>query len=99
VLTGDWGRSIQLKMEVLPLVMDRFGATLILTITSALFAIVTGVAVGIVSAYKKYSFIDRALMIMILVGFCLPVFWLGILLQIIFGLQLNWLPISGMYSP
>lgn len=99
VLTGDWGRSIQLKMEVLPLVVNRFGATLILTFTSALFAVVTGVGVGIVSAYKKYSFIDRSLMILILIGFCLPVFWLGILLQIVFGLELNWLPISGMYSP
>lgn len=99
VLAGDWGRSIQLKMEVLPLVVERFGATLILTFTSALFAIVTGVGFGIISAYKKYSFIDRSLMILILVGFCLPVFWLGILLQIVFGLQLNWLPISGMYSP
>ncbi|MGI2329070.1 ABC transporter permease [Planococcus sp. YIM B11945] len=98
-LTGDWGRSIQLKVDVFPLVLNRFGATLLLTLTGAVFAIVTGIAVGIVSAYKKYSFIDRSLMILILVGFCLPVFWLGILLQIVFGLNLNVLPISGMYSP
>ncbi|MBS4196183.1 ABC transporter permease [Lederbergia citri] len=99
VLTGDWGRSIQMKMDVLPLVIDRFNATLILTIFSALFAAVIGIGVGIISAYKKYSWIDRGLMFFVLVGFCLPVFWLGIILQIIFGLKLDLFPISGMYSP
>ncbi|MBS4201017.1 ABC transporter permease [Bacillus sp. FJAT-49732] len=99
VFTGDWGRSIQMKMDVLPLVIDRFNATLILTISSALFAAVIGIGVGIISAYKKYSWIDRGLMFFVLVGFCLPVFWLGIILQIIFGLKLELFPISGMYSP
>lgn len=99
VLVGDWGKSIQLKIDVLPLVVERFKATLILTFSSALIAIVSGVGIGIISAYKKYSFLDRFLMIFILIGFCLPVFWLGILLQIFFGLELNWLPISGMNTP
>lgn len=99
VVTGDWGRSIQMKMEVLPLVWDRFGATLILTIASAGLAAISGVLFGVIAATKKYSFIDRFLMIIMLVGFCMPVFWLGILLQIQFGLKWNWLPISGMYPP
>ncbi|MCM3160611.1 MULTISPECIES: ABC transporter permease [Bacillaceae] len=99
VLTGDWGRSLQMKMEVLPLVMDRFNATLILTFFSAILAAVIGIGVGIVSAYRKYSWIDRGLMLFVLFGFCLPVFWLGLILQIIFGLKLNILPMSGMYSP
>lgn len=99
VLTGDWGRSIQMKMEVLPLVSDRFMATLILTLTSTLFATVIGIGVGIISAYKRYSWVDRSLMLFVLAGFCLPVFWLGIILQIFFGLNLEWFPISGMYSP
>ncbi|WP_346728958.1 ABC transporter permease [Lederbergia citrea] len=99
VFTGDWGRSIQMKMDVLPLVVDRFSATLILTVCSALIAAVVGIGVGIISAYKKYSWIDRGLMLFVLVGFCLPVFWLGIIMQIIFGLKLDLFPISGMYSP
>ncbi|KYG91272.1 MULTISPECIES: ABC transporter permease [Metasolibacillus] len=99
IFLGDWGRSIQLKMDVFPLVVERFKATLLLTLSSAFLAIVSGVVIGIISAYKKYTFIDRTLMIMILIGFCLPVFWLGILLQILFGLELNLLPISGMNSP
>ncbi len=99
VLKGDWGRSIQMKMEVLPLVMDRFKATMILALSSALIAIVIGIGVGVVSAYKQYGFLDRSLMLFVLIGFCLPVFWLGIILQLFFGLKLEWLPISGMYSP
>lgn len=99
VLSGDWGRSIQMKMDVLPLVVDRFSATLLLTISSALIAAVIGITVGIISAYKRYSWIDRGLMLFVLIGFCLPVFWLGIILQIVFGLKLELFPISGMYSP
>lgn len=99
VLTGDWGRSLQLKMEVLPLVSDRFGATLLLTLCSILIATAIGIGSGIISAYKKFSWTDRSLMLFVLVGFCLPVFWLGIILQIVFGLKLQLFPISGMYSP
>lgn len=99
VLQGDWGRSIQLKREVLPFVLTRFGATIILTLFAALLAISIGLLAGIVSATKQYSVFDRTAMIAALVGFCLPVFWLGIMLQYVFGLKLGWLPVSGMHSP
>ncbi|MBO8127367.1 MAG: ABC transporter permease [Firmicutes bacterium] len=99
ILTGDWGRSLQLKREVLPLVLDRFKATAILTMTSIIIATVIGVISGTVSATKQYSWLDRLGMLISLVGFCLPVFWLGILLQLFFGLKLEWLPMTGMYSP
>lgn len=99
VIRGDWGRSIQMKMEVLPLVMERFKATMILALFSSLIAIVVGVSFGVISAYRQYSFLDRSLMLFVLVGFCLPVFWLGIILQLVFGLKLDLFPISGMYSP
>ncbi len=99
VLKGDWGRSIQLKREVLPLVLTRFKATAILTLFASLIAIVFGLLAGIVSAARQYSFWDRFLMITAMVGFCLPVFWLGLILQLYFGLRLKWLPVSGMYPP
>lgn len=99
VLQGDWGRSIQLKREVLPLVINRFQATAILTLFSAFIAITFGTFAGIISSTKQYSFWDRFLMIIALAGFCLPVFWLGLMLQMIFGLRLGWLPVSGMHSP
>ena len=96
VLKGDWGRSIQLKREVLPLVLTRFKATATLAVFAGIIAITFGVLAGIVSATKQYSLWDRLLMFLALVGFCLPVFWLGLILQVIFGLKLNWLPVSGM---
>ncbi|HHW40279.1 MAG TPA: ABC transporter permease [Syntrophomonadaceae bacterium] len=99
VLTGDWGRSIQLRRAVLPLVWTRFQATALLTVFAALIAIIFGMFAGIVSATKQYSIWDRLLMFLALVGFCLPVFWLGLIMQIIFGLKLGWLPVSGMHSP
>lgn len=99
VLTGDWGRSIQLRRAVLPLVWMRFQATAILTVFAALIAIIFGMFAGIISATKQYSIWDRLLMFLALVGFCLPVFWLGLIMQIIFGLKLGWLPVSGMHSP
>ncbi len=99
VLKGDWGRSIQHKREVLPLVLTRFKATAILTAFAALIAVSFGLLAGIVSATKQYSLWDRLLMFMALIGFCLPVFWLGLILQVIFGLKLGWLPVSGMYPP
>ncbi|NMD42231.1 MAG: ABC transporter permease [Firmicutes bacterium] len=99
ILKGDWGRSIQLKREVLPLVLTRFKATAILTLFAAFISVTFGLLAGIVSATKQYSFWDRLLMFIALIGFCLPVFWLGLIMQIIFGLKLNWLPVSGMYPP
>ena len=99
VLQGDWGRSIQMKREVLPLVAGRFLNTLILTFFAALLAISVGLFAGIVSATRQYSVFDRVSMVGALVGFCLPVFWLGIILQFVFGLKLNMLPVSGMHSP
>jgi peptide/nickel transport system permease protein len=99
ILTGDWGRSIQLRREVLPLVLKRFQATAALTLFAAIIAIVFGMFTGIISATKQYSVWDRLLMFLALVGFCLPLFWLGLILQIVFGLQLGWLPVSGIHTP
>jgi peptide/nickel transport system permease protein len=99
VLQGDWGRSIQLKREVLPLILMRFQATAYLTLCSALLAILLGIPIGIISATRQYSLLDRVSMIGILLGFSMPVFWLGIILQLFFSLYLGILPVSGMQSP
>ena len=99
VLQGDWGRSIQLKREVLPLLLQRFQATIYLTLSSAFLAVLFGIPVGIISATRQYSLLDRSSMIAVLVGFSMPVFWLGIILQIVFSVWLGILPVSGMQSP
>jgi peptide/nickel transport system permease protein len=99
ILTGDWGRSIQLRREVLPLIFTRFQATAALTLFAASIAIIFGMFAGIISAIKQYSVWDRLLMFLALVGFCLPVFWLGLIFQVVFGLRLGWLPVSGIHTP
>jgi ABC-type dipeptide/oligopeptide/nickel transport system permease component len=99
VLQGDWGRSIQMKREVLPLLLQRFQATAFLTLLATFIAVVLGILVGITSATRQYSWWDRISMIGVLVGFSIPVFWLGIVLQILFAVVLGWLPVSGMQSP
>ena len=99
VVQGDWGRSIQLKREVLPFILERFRNSAYLMILAVLLACSVGVPAGIISAIRQYKLDDRIAMILVLIGFSTPIFWLGIMLQLIFGLKLGLLPVSGMYSP
>jgi peptide/nickel transport system permease protein len=99
VVQGDWGRSIQLKREVLPFVLDRFRNSAYLMLLAVLLACSVGIPVGVLSAVRQYKLDDRVAMILVLMGFSTPIFWLGIILQIIFGLKLGILPVSGMQSP
>jgi len=99
VLQGDLGRSIPLGREVLPEVLVRFKATLILTGGALLVALVMGVPAGIVSATRQYTWLDRLSMGIAVTGVSLPVFWTGIMLIIVFSLRLRWLPSAGMFSP
>jgi peptide/nickel transport system permease protein len=99
VLSGDWGRSIQLKREVLPYLIGRFQNSAYLVLLALALACTAGVPAGIISAIRQYSLGDRISMVMVLMGFSTPVFWLGIILQIVFGLLLGILPVSGIQSP
>jgi ABC-type dipeptide/oligopeptide/nickel transport system permease component len=99
VLQGDWGRSIQLKREVLPFILDRFRNSVYLMVAAMLLACLVGVPAGILSAVRQYSWGDRMAMVGVLVGFSVPIFWLGIIMQIVFGLNLGLLPVSGLQSP
>jgi peptide/nickel transport system permease protein len=99
VVSGDWGRSIQLKREVLPYIAGRFQNSAYLMLLALAIACVAGVPAGIISAIRQYSLGDRVSMVLVLMGFSTPVFWLGIILQIVFGLLLGILPVSGIQSP
>lgn len=99
VVTGDWGRSIQLKTAVLPLVWTHFKATLILSAAAMLFAAGSGILMGVLSAVHSGKLLDRAAIVTTLVGYSLPAFFLGLLLQLAFGLWLGWFPVTGMYQP
>ena len=95
VLHGDLGRSITSHEEVGKEIADRLPNTIELAIGAMIFAIIIGVFAGIISATKQYSITDYTCMGIALFGISMPVFWLGIMLMMIFGVFLGWLPIGG----
>jgi peptide/nickel transport system permease protein len=99
VARGDLGRSIWMKRPVLGEVLGRFKATLILTGAALVLSTAGGLALGIASAVRPNSPLDRLSAVASLFGASMPVFWLGIVLMVIFALWLGWLPASGMFAP
>jgi len=95
VLKGDLGRSIVTNERIAKEILDRFPATVELTFFSMFIAIAVGAFAGIVSASKQYSALDYTTMGVALFGVSMPVFWLGVMLMMVFGVFLRWLPISG----
>ncbi len=95
VLHGDMGRSIVSNEYVTKEILDRFPGTVELSLFAMLIAVAVGSLAGIISASKQYSFLDYSTMGVALFGVSMPVFWLGIMLMMIFGVFLRWLPISG----
>ena len=95
VVKGDLGRSIITNDLVINEISSRFPNTIELTIAAMLFAILIGGFAGIISASKQYSVTDYTVMGVALFGISMPVFWLGIILMMIFGVILGWLPIGG----
>ncbi|MFC3285468.1 ABC transporter permease [Litchfieldella rifensis] len=98
ILQGDFGRSYTLNRPVLDEVLERFGATLILAGTSLVICVVIGAIAGIVSAVRQYGWTDRIITLLVLVGISVPAFWLGMLMIMLFAVELRWLPVSGMYA-
>ena len=99
VARGDLGRSLWMRRPVLGEVLVRLKATLILTGTALVLSSLGGVALGILSATRPNSWLDRTSAVASLFGASMPVFWLGIVLMVVFSLTLGWLPASGMYAP
>jgi peptide/nickel transport system permease protein len=98
ILHGDLGRSYSLNRPVLDEVVERFGATLILSVTAFALCTVWGVLAGIISAIRQNGWADRIITVLVLFGISVPSFWLGLLLILLFAVYLHWLPASGMYE-
>ncbi len=99
VLHGDFGTSYKLRRDVSVLLRTSFGPTLALTLASLLIAWSIGVPSGIIAATRPYSAADNAVTFLALLGVSIPIFWLGLLMQMVFGWKLGWLPISGFKGP
>jgi len=94
-LKGDFGRSVRTGDSVLKEIFYRFPNTFELSLFAMIIATVVGVFAGVISAVRRKSFWDYLTMTMALFGVSMPVFWLGIMLMLIFGIWLHILPISG----
>ncbi len=94
-LTGDLGRSHWTRRDVATDLREKFLNTLQLATASMFLATIVGVTSGIISATKPYSPFDYVSMLVSLGGVSIPPFWLGLMLMLLFGVILGWLPISG----
>lgn len=97
-LQGDLGQSIVLRRSVLGEVLDRFGNTALLAGTAMLISFTLGIALGVISAVRRGSSIDRLVILAATGGLSLPSFWFGLMLIILFSVRLGWLPGTGMTS-
>jgi ABC-type dipeptide/oligopeptide/nickel transport system permease component len=95
LLVGDLGRSMRYRRPVLELVLERLPATIELAGVAAILAVLVAVPAGIVSAIKRDSLYDNAFMFLSVFAQSVPIFWLGIVMILVFSVQLHWLPTSG----
>lgn len=95
VVRGDLGSSILNGYPVLDLIWLKFRATLELTIGATLVALLISFPLGILSAVRRGGWIERSTSVFVSMAYAIPTFWLGILLVILFSLQLQWFPPSG----
>lgn len=98
LLHGDMGRSYALNRPVADEVFERFGATLVLAGSALLLCSVLGLIAGIAAAVRQFGWTDRVVTFLVLIGISTPSFWLGLLLIMLFAVQLRWLPASGMFA-
>lgn len=98
IVKGDFGKSYHYNQPVMSLILERFPNTVILTVISLLIATLVAIPIGILSATRQYSIFDYIAMVFALVGVSMPIFWLGLMLVLVFSVNLGWLPSFGMGS-
>ena len=94
-LRGDLGLSFSAARPVADMILERLPATLELMLTSFIVAAVLALCLGIYSALHRYTFLDFTLTGFSFLGIAMPVFWFGLILQLVFAVKLGWLPVAG----
>jgi peptide/nickel transport system permease protein len=95
VLRGDFGESFFFKKQVADLIVERFEPTLALATCTLVLAVLTAVPLGVLAAWRRGTWIDRAVMGLSVLGFSVPVFVIGYVLIYLVAIQLGWLPVQG----
>ena len=98
LVSGDLGVSIRTRQRVLEELLRRYSATLELMVVALSFTIVVGISLGVISATRKDSIFDHIIRTVSISGVAMPVFWLGMILQLIFFSKFNLLPLHGRIS-
>jgi peptide/nickel transport system permease protein len=99
VVHGDLGRSLRDGRQAVDIVLERLPKTLELGFCALALALVLGIPAGAIAALNRGTLIDRILMLVSVLGYSLPTFFLGVLLILLFSLTLRWLPSSGTGTP
>lgn len=99
IFTGNWGVSVHTHQLVLSDIAHRLPASLELVVAAILIALILGVPLGLVSAYRRGRLADQALRTTAVFGVSMPVFWLALVLQMVFFRKLHLLPVAGEYDP
>jgi peptide/nickel transport system permease protein len=95
----DFGNSFSPdNRKVVDKIKERIPVTLMINVLSLLLILVVAIPIGVISATHKDSLFDKFTTVFVFVGFAIPTFWLALLLMILFGVKLGWLPISGLKS-
>ena len=98
VVHQDLGTSYSTQRPVLDEIMNVFPNTVQLAVAAMVIAVILGIFLGIISAVKQNSLLDNIVMVLALIGTSAPIFWIGILMILLFSVQLGWLPPSGFGS-
>jgi peptide/nickel transport system permease protein len=93
---GDFGDSIRTRQPVIWEIGQALPVTIELSLAALAFAIVVGLAIGVLTARRPHSALDTGTMVFVLIGVSMPIFWTGILLLLVFGGMLGWLPLGGI---
>ena len=96
---GDFGRSFRSYTPVSDLYLSRIGATALLASVATLLSLIIGLPLGIVAAYQRGRMDDRVGQIVVALGGSMPGFWIGLLLILVFAVELHWLPAFGSPTP
>jgi peptide/nickel transport system permease protein len=96
LLQGDFGESVRYREPVMPLIMQRVPATLKLTFAAILVTLLIAIPAGIIAALKRNTILDSGTMFLAMIGQCMPNFWFGLMLIVLFGVTWRILPPSGI---
>jgi peptide/nickel transport system permease protein len=92
---GDLGRLFVYNIPAIQLILERLPATLELALAATVIAILLGIPLGLVAGLKPHSWVGRSIMAGSIMGFSLPTFWVGLVLIMVFSVELGWLPPNG----